>query len=56
MTLKHASATVLGAFTRRRRRTKASLPPLPERWDRQLVVDAPRASELVAATAGSAAA
>jgi hypothetical protein len=56
VTLKQAPATVLGAISRRHRRAKASLPPLPERWDRQLVIAAPRASELAAGSHGTEAA
>ncbi len=56
VTVKDLTASVVAAVTRRRRRPRAWLAPLPERWDRQVVVAAPRASELVARTPGSEAA
>ncbi len=55
VTVKDLTASVVAAVTRRRRE-RPWLAPLPKRWDRQVVVAAPRASELVAGTPGSEAA
>ncbi len=56
MTVTEVPASVVAAIARRRRRRRGPLPALPDTWDRELVIHAPRAGDLVAGKPGSEAA
>ena len=56
MTVTEVPGRVVAAIARRRRRAKASLPALPATWERELVIRAPRAGDLVSGRPGSEAA
>ena len=56
MIVTEVPASVVAAIARRRRRRRGSFPALPATWDRELVIDAPRAGDLVVGKPGSEAA